>query len=54
MKYAHIYKARGGKFTLLISTTPDISQSVISETLFADRKSAKQAAKSLGAVAYNY
>jgi len=54
MKYAHIYNARGGKFTLLITSGPAISAGVIFDLQFISRKEAKIAAKTLGATPYNY
>lgn len=54
MKYAHIYKVRGGKFQLLLTTGPEISTGVLSELLFDSKADAKKAAKAAGAVAHNY
>jgi hypothetical protein len=51
--YSHIFKARGG-FTLIITTGAEINQGVISKTIYADRKTAKQVAKQLGAKPWNY
>jgi hypothetical protein len=51
--FAHIYKARGG-FTLIISRGAEINQGVVSTALYADRKSAKAAAKAINAKPWNY
>ena len=56
MIYAHIYKAPKslGKYRLMITTGFAISEGVISDTYFADLKSAKAAAITAGAKAWNY
>lgn len=54
MKYAHIFKVRGGKFQLLITASPDISLGSISEQLFDSKALAKAAAKSECATPHNY
>lgn len=54
MKLAHIYKARGGKFTLTITTGPELCSGVVSEELFDSKADAKARAKSLGAKPHNY
>ena len=56
MTYAHIYKAPKhlGKYRLIISTSFGLSEGVISEEYFEDKKSAKAKAKALNAKAWNY
>lgn len=56
MLLAHIYKApkRLGKYQLIITTGAAINEGVISESYFADLKSAKAAAIAAGAKAWNY
>jgi hypothetical protein len=51
--FAHIYKAKGGKWVLILSLTPAIS-SPHTEYTFNTRREAKLKARSLGAVAHNY
>jgi hypothetical protein len=52
---AHIFKAKGGKWRLVISRSASItSDQVISDQLFDGKVDAKRAAKSLGAKAHNY
>lgn len=51
---AHIYKTRGGKFILTITTGPSISEGVVSEALYDSKAEAKKAAKAAGATAWNY
>lgn len=53
-KFAHIYKARGGKWTLFITTGPAINQGVISEQVCDDKTSAKRLAKEASAKPWNY
>lgn len=54
MKFAHIYKARGGKCALFITTGMAINEGVISERLFDSKADAKAAAKLAGAKPHNY
>lgn len=54
MKLAHIYKARGGKFTLTITTGAAINEGVISERSFDSKADAKAAAKLAGATPHNF
>lgn len=54
MKYAHIFKAAGGKFTLFITTGPAISEGVISRQVYDGKVAAKAAAKAAGAKAWNF
>ena len=56
MLLAHIYKAPKalGKYRLMITTGFCISEGVISDSYFADLKSAKAAAIAAGAKAWNY
>jgi hypothetical protein len=54
---AHIYKARGGVWTLIISRSP-IGQingdNVIAQSTHQNKTAAKQAAKAIGAKPWNY
>ncbi len=52
--YAHINNARGGKFSLLLTTGAAINEGVISEKLYDTKKEAKDAAKVAGAKPWNY
>lgn len=52
--YAHIYKARGGVFNLLITTGPAISEGVLSNLSFDNRAMAKAHARAAGAKPHNY
>lgn len=54
MKNSHIYKARGGKFMLIITTGPSIAEGVVSEQTFNSKNEAKAAAKAVGAKPWNY
>ena len=56
MTYAHIYKAPKhlGKYLLVITSSFGLSEGVISEEYFEDKKSAKAKAKALNAKAWNY
>lgn len=56
MIYAHIYKAPKslGKYRLMITTGAAINEGVVSESYYADLKSAKAAAIAAGAKAWNY
>lgn len=56
MQYAHIYKAPKalGKYKLILSLYADLSFDILSETYYADMRSAKAAAKAAGAKAWNY
>lgn len=56
MQYAHIYKAPKalGKYKLIITSGFAISEGVISESFYADMRSAKAAAQAAGAKAWNY
>jgi uncharacterized protein YegP (UPF0339 family) len=51
---AHIFKAKAGQFTLILSTGAAINTGVISETLYASKAEAKAAAKAAGATPHNY
>jgi hypothetical protein len=54
---AHIFKAKGGIWTLILSKSPigEINgDNVISETPYENKNAAKQAAKAAGAKAWNY
>lgn len=54
---AHIFKAKGGIWTLIISRSP-IGQingdNVISQAAYENKTAAKQAAKAIGAKPWNY
>lgn len=52
--YAHVYKARGGAFNLLITTGPAISEGVLSNLPFDNRALAKAHARAAGAKPHNY
>lgn len=54
MKMAHIYKERGGKFSLTITTGPEINTGVLSNHVFDSKAEAKKHAKSIGAIPHNY
>ncbi len=51
---AHIYKARMGKFSLIITTGASISEGVVSTQLFDSKQEAKAVAKQIGATPHNY
>jgi hypothetical protein len=51
---AHIYKAKAGQFTLILSTGAAINTGVLSETTHANKAEAKAAAKAAGATPHNY
>ena len=54
---AHIFKAKGGIWTLILSKSPygEINgDNVISQTPYANKIEAKKAAKSIGAKPWNY
>ena len=52
---AHIYKAKGGIWTLILSKSASITaDQVISETAYENKVAAKQAAKAVGAKPWNY
>jgi hypothetical protein len=52
MKFAHFYKARGGKFTLIISTGPSIVGG--EEHSVSGKAEARKLAKQLGATPHNF
>lgn len=53
--YAHIFRARGGQFVLVITRTPAItSDNVIEEQEFSSIRAAKDEAKALGAKPWNF
>lgn len=54
MKYAHIYRARGGKFQLMLTTGPQICDGVLETLNFDSKAAAKAHAKAAGAKAWNY
>lgn len=56
MKYAHIFQASGKNksFELIITASPSLAGGVISKAVYASKKEAKAAAKSIGAKAWNY
>ena len=54
---AHIFKAKGGIWTLILSKSPHgqiNGDNVISETPYANKVEAKKAAKAAGAKPWNY
>lgn len=54
IRYAHIYKARGGKVVLMLTTGTAISMGVIRTLYFKCKNQAAKFARSIGAVAHNY
>lgn len=52
--YAHIFNARGGKVQLILTRTPELSGTVISEALYGKKTEAKAAAKAVNAIPWNY
>ncbi len=55
MTYAHIFRARGGQFKLVITRTPAITpDSVIEEQEFSSAHAARDEARALGAKPWNY
>lgn len=51
--FAHIFKS-GKKFQLLITNTCALSDGIVSEAFFDNKKDAKDAAKAINAKAWNY
>jgi hypothetical protein len=51
--YAHIFKVQAG-YQLIVSVNNDICAGTVSIRVYADKRSAKAAAKRLGAKPWNY
>lgn len=54
MKYAHLYNAPRGRFQIIITSGPAISEGVLDVQVFESKKLAKAWAKAEGAKAWNY
>ena len=54
MIYAHIFKCKKNKFTLMITADQSISFGILSQSTYETKAEAKAAAKASGAKPHNY